>query len=338
MDIRTGIINNIVQSMQETLSEEQLQTLKNSLYIQLNNYEVHQRTTEIALVDDNSPDSMLRKYIATKRIEGIAESTLKRYADENGKLIHYLNKPLNEVTTFDIRFYLAMRKEQSITLGRSLSNRSLDGMRRCYKSFFTFLYNEELIPKNPTAALTQIKYEKTIKKPFSYTDMEKLKRSCFTIRDRAIVEFLYSTGCRISELVALNRNDIDFTNLNVVVFGKGKKERPVYITEVAAMYLKEYLDSRTDSDPCLFAKTRAPYTRISKNGIESMLKKLGEKAGVANVHPHRYRRTLATNMLDRGANIQDVASILGHEDLKTTQIYCFINQERVRTVHGKYIA
>ena len=168
------------------------------------------------------------------------------------------------------------------------------------------------------------------------TDMEKLKRSCKNLRDRALLEFLYSSGCRVSEVVNLNRSDIDFISSDAIVLGKGGKERIIYITEVAMLYLKEYLESRTDTNPCLFASLHAPYKRLSKNGIEVRLKKIGKIAGVENVHPHRYRRTLATNLLDRGANIQDVANVLGHQDIKTTQIYCYINQENVKISHRKY--
>lgn len=166
--------------------------------------------------------------------------------------------------------------------------------------------------------------------------MEKLRRACTNIRDLALLDFLYCTGCRVSEVARLNIDDVDLENMECTVLGKGNKERTVYLSEIAAMHLKEYLASREDMGEALFSGKGTE--RIGKNGIEVLLKRLGKKAGVANAHPHRYRRTLATNLLDRGMNIQDVAVILGHSDLKTTQVYCYISQKNVKTAYMKYAA
>lgn len=333
MDDRNTIINDVINSLQsQQLTTEQIEAIKNSLTINLNEYEIQKRETAVVPLE-NPSETLLKQFIATKRVEGKAMSTLKRYYYEISNMIHAIQKPVKDITTFDLRFYLASYQET-----HNISNRTLDGMRRCIKSFFTFLFNEGILQTNPSAALSQIRYEKQIKHPFSDTDLEKLKRSCENKRDRALVEFLYSTGCRVSEVVSLNRSSVDFSSNSVIILGKGNKQRVVYLTEVCAMYLQEYLQSRTDADECLFASTRAPYNRISKNGIEAILRRLGNAAGVSNVHPHRYRRTLATNLLDRGANIQNVAAILGHEDLKTTQIYCYISQQNVQTSHQRYVS
>lgn len=332
MDIRDTIINNVLQAVQPLLDSQQLQAVQDALCIQLGNYEVQERHTEIA-VTDNTPDAMLARYVATKRIEGKAESTIKRYRDICYMMMHTICKPLHEITTYDLRYYLAAYKEY-----RKVSNRTLDGIRRCFSSFFSWLSNEGAIGRNPCAALTQIKYTKVVKKPYSATEMERLKQACTSIRDLALIDFLYASGCRVSEVVRLNRTDINFQMQDAVVLGKGNKERKIYLTPVALMHLQDYLVTRTDTDPCLFASLRAPYKRLSKAGIERALKQLGERAGVTNVHPHRYRRTLATNLLDRGANIQDVAAVLGHADLKTTQIYCYISQNNVKASYSKYIA
>ena len=236
-----------------------------------------------------------------------------------------------EVSTYDIRFYLSYRRENS---GKKLGNRTLDGMRRCYSSFFSWLSAEGLIGRNPCAAIKQIKYRKEVKKPYSAAEMEKLRRACANKRDLALLDFLYCTGCRVSEVARLNIDDIDFENMECTVLGKGNKERTVYLSEVAAMNLGEYLASREDNNEALF--TGKGTERLGKNGIEVLLKRIGRKAGVINVHPHRYRRTLATNLLDRGMNIQDVAVILGHADLKTTQVYCYISQKNVKNAYSKY--
>ncbi len=332
MDVRNTIINAVSTAICNDLNSNQLQIVQDALTLQLNFYEIQKRTTDISVIDD-TPDSMLQRFIATKRIEGKSDATLRRYWDICYMMIHTICKPLYEITTYDLRYYLAAYKTQ-----RNVSNRTLDGMRRCFSSFFGWLSAEGLIGRNPCAALSQIKYAKTIKKPYSAPEMERLKQACTSIRDLALLEFLYASGCRVSEVVRLNRSDINFLTRDAIVLGKGNKERTIYLTPVALMHLSDYLNSRTDNNPALFASIKAPYNRLSKAGIETALKTIGKRAGVANVHPHRYRRTLATNLLDRGANIQDVAAILGHADLKTTQVYCYISQQNVQAAYRKYAA
>lgn len=330
MDIRISIIQAVTAALQDRVPPEVLTTVQDVLTLELNQYEVQERCTAIT-VTDNSAEGQLRKYIATKRVEGLSDSTLRRYHDANLALIRFVRKPLYEVTTYDLRFYLSYRRQQG-----GISNRTLDGMRRCYSSFFGWLSAEGLIGRNPCAALAQIKYRKQVKKPFSAVDLERIRQACDNIRDLALVDFLYSTGCRVSEVARLDIDDIDFDALECTVVGKGNKERIVYLSPVAAMHLREYISSRQDFSSALF--TGRGSRRIGKNGIEALLRRIGAVAGVENVHPHRFRRTLATNLLDRGMNIQDVAAILGHADLKTTQIYCYISQSNVRAAYQKYAA
>lgn len=329
MDIRTEILQKVVRELSGKVDGGAIEIVQDVLTIQLNAYEITERCTEVAVRDD-SAEGIFRKFVATKRVEGIAESTLKRYREVNLEMIRYLGKSLEEITTYDIRYYLSLRRQVG-----HVSNRTLDGMRRCYSSFFGWLADEGIIPKNPCAALAQIKYRKEVKKPYSASEMERIREACGSIRDLALVDFLYCTGCRVSEVFRLDISDVDFESLECVVLGKGNKERKVYLTDVAAMHLRQYLDSRKDACEALFA---GKGKRLGKNGIESLVKRLGKAAGVENAHPHRYRRTLATNLLDRGMNIQDVAAILGHADLKTTQIYCYISQTNVRTAYRRYAA
>lgn len=332
MDLRNTIINAVSSAVCTLLTPDQLQAVQDALALQLSAYEIQTRTTEVAVVD-TTPDGLLQKFIATKRIEGKSEATLRRYHDACYLMIHAIHRPMHEISTYDLRYYLAAYKSQ-----RGVSNRTLDGIRRCFSSFFNWLTSEGLIGRNPCAALAQIKYTKVIKKPYSAPEMERLKQACTSIRDLALLEFLYASGCRVSEVVRLNRSDINFLTRDAVVLGKGNKERTIYLTPVALMHLTNYLNTRTDNNPCLFASIKAPHKRLSKAGIETALKVIGQRAGVSNVHPHRYRRTLATNLLDRGATIQDVAAILGHADLKTTQVYCYINQQNVQAAYRKYAA
>lgn len=330
MDIRLEIIQKVTEQLKERVTADVLETVQDVLIVQLQEYELQERCTELSVVD-SSVEGLLKKFIATKRIEGIAESTLKRYADQNLKMLRFLNKPIYEISTYDLRFYLSFCRQQ----GR-VNNRSLDGMRRCYSSFFSWLSAEGLIGKNPCAGLAQIKYRKQVKKPYSAVELERIRSACDNNRDLALVDFLYSTGCRVSEVSHLDIGDVDFDSQECTVIGKGNKERVVYLSDVAAMHLQEYLQNRDDISEALFSGKGS--NRLSKNGIEAILKRIGLKAGVENVHPHRFRRTLATNLLDRGMNIQDVAAILGHADLKTTQIYCYISQKNVKIAFQKYAA
>lgn len=332
MDIREEIIQKVMQVLEGQVDGNIADTIYDILVMELNNYEVQERCTDVTTVDD-SARKMLKKFLATKKVEGIAKSTLIRYAEENRKLIEFLRKPLNEVTTYDIRFYLSYRREKAET---KVSNRTLDGLRRCYSSFFSWLSAEGLIGRNPCAAIKQIKYRKEVKKPYSAAELEKLRMACTNVRDLALLDFLYCTGCRVSEVARLNIDDVDFENMECTVLGKGNKERTVYLSEVASMNLENYISSREDGKEALFVGKGTE--RLGKNGIEVLLKRIGKKAEVSNVHPHRYRRTLATNLLDRGMNIQDVAVILGHADLKTTQVYCYISQKNVKTAYMRYVA
>lgn len=327
MDIREQFMNEILGELKSRVSGDVTLIVQDVLIEKLNNYEVTERCTELTVVN-NSSEIMMQKFIVAKYIEGLSDSTIKRYVDENRKMIFFLNKPINEISTFDIRFYLASRRKAGI------SNRTLDGMRRCYSSFFGWLYKEELIEKNPCLGLTQIKHKKQIKKPFSAIELEKIRMGCTSKRDLALVSFLYSTGCRVSEVSKLNVSDINFETQECVVLGKGNKERIVYLSDVALLHLQEYLKERNDSSESLFVGKGT--TRLGKTGIETILKKMEEKTGIDNIHPHRFRRTLATNLLDRGMNIQDVAEILGHSDLKTTQVYCYISKNNVKNAYRKY--
>lgn len=327
MDMREQVINNVMVELQDFVSEDVYNRVQDVLSVELNKYELTERCTDVTVVDDTG-ERMLKTFAVVKSLEGLSDNTIKRYIRENKMLLDYLNMPLEDITTNDIRVYIASRRKEDV------SNRTLDGMRRCYSTFFDWLHKEDVISKNPCNGLKQIKYKKEIKKPFSAVELEKIKMACSNIRDTALVHFLYSTGCRVTEISNLNISDINFETQECTVLGKGNKERTVYVSDVSMMYLKEYLSARKGSSESLF--TGKGTERLGKSGIEAILKRLEKKSGVPNVHPHRFRRTLATNLLDRGMSIQDVAEILGHADLKTTQIYCFISKENVKSSYKKY--
>lgn len=330
MDLRENFIKDILMKMTGLLDNEQMDKLEETLCLELNNYEIQKRCTEIIEIDER-PIALLNRFLATKRLEGRSENTVKQYHLHLYKLITTLSKDLNKVTTYDLRYYLSDYKHK-----RGVSNLSLDNMRRCISSFFSWLHNEGFITRNPTSALKRISYEKVVKKPYSQEEVERLKWACTNLRDLALVEFFYASGCRVSEVSNIDITDIDFSNRTVVVTGKGNKQRKVYITETCCLHLKNYLNERKDHNPALFVSNNAPHFRLQKNGIEASLRRLGSSTGITKVHPHRYRRTFATNMIDRGAHIQDVQKILGHEDIRTTEIYCFVSDTNIRHTYDKY--
>lgn len=268
---------------------------------------------------------LVRKFIATKKLEGKSERTLRRYQPELEKLVSFLDKKLFEVNPYDLRLYLSLYKEQ-----RKISNRTLENMRKTISTFFGWLHDEGLIGQNPARAVKQIKYDKIVRKPFSPVEREKLKNTCTSLRDLALTEFLYASGLRVSEVISLDRSSIDFVTRESTVIGKGGKERRFYLSEVCAEYLRQYLNSRTDNNAALFVSIKSPYKRLTKEGVEFIVKTLGKKAGISNVHPHRFRRTLATDLVRKGVPIQDVAQILGHSDLRTTQVYVALDQSTVK--------
>ena len=331
MDVRSKIVDQVLESLPE-LSADLREKIERTLLTSLQNYEVQERCTEVA-VHDNTNIGLVRKFIATKKLEGKSERTLPRYQPELEKLVYFLDKRLYEVSSYDLRLYLSLYKEQ-----RKISNRTLENMRKTISTFFGWLHDEGVITQNPARAVKQIKYDKIVRKPFSAVDREKLKNACCQLRDLALTEFLYASGLRVSEVISLDRSSIDFITREATVIGKGGKERRFYLSEVCAEYLRQYLNSRYDDNVALFVGTKSPYRRLTKEGVEYIVKDLGKKAGVSNVHPHRFRRTLATDLVRKGVPIQDVAQILGHSDLRTTQVYVALDQSTVKYHYSQAVA
>ena len=331
MDVRSKIVDQVLESLPE-LSADLREKIERTLLTSLQNYEVQERCTEVA-VHDNTNIGLVRKFIATKKLEGKSERTLRRYQPELEKLVYFLDKRLYEVSSYDLRLYLSLYKEQ-----RKISNRTLENMRKTISTFFGWLHDEGVITQNPARAVKQIKYDKIVRKPFSAVDREKLKNACCQLRDLALTEFLYASGLRVSEVISLDRSSIDFITREATVIGKGGKERRFYLSEVCAEYLRQYLNSRYDDNVALFVGTKSPYRRLTKEGVEYIVKDLGKKAGVSNVHPHRFRRTLATDLVRKGVPIQDVAQILGHSDLRTTQVYVALDQSTVKYHYSQAVA
>lgn len=273
----------------------------------------------------------LQEFLDVKALEGCSKATIENYKFNLNKFLLGVGKDPTEIATQDIRKYLADYKRE-----RGVSNTTLDNMRRVFQSFFTWMHREGYIIKDPCAAVNKIRADKIIKNPYSDEEMELMREAAKNLREKAIIEVLYSTGMRIGELEKLNKDDIDFVNGKAIVFGKGAKEREVYFNVKAQLALKKYLENRNDTNEALFVGLQSPYNRLKVSTYEKILRELGGRCGV-HCHPHRFRRTCATILLNKGMPIQEVSKVLGHAKLETTMIYCEIDQQSVATNHRKYM-
>ena len=274
---------------------------------------------------------MLKEFLLTKKIEGCTMTTIRSYHDTILKFIDWAPKDVRELTAKEIRSYLIEYQET-----HTISKRTLDGIRLTLSSFYRFLEDEELIPSNPVRKIHKIKAETKIKYPFTDEELEQIRRAALRLRDLAIIDLLYSSGIRISECVGLDIRDIDFVEREMIVFGKGEQERICYFNARTKIELLEYLKTRTDENTALFVTEKYPFKRLGRGGIRSMLKDIEHRTGIQNIHPHRFRRTLATNLLDKGMTIEQVQQILGHKKIETTLIYARVNQEATKSNHRRY--
>lgn len=276
-------------------------------------------------------NNYVKEFLATKELEGCTEATIRLYTFYLKKLFSCIPKSPLEITTQDIRHHLSSYKAET-----NVSNVTLDNMRRVYVSFFKWMHREGYITKDPMAAVQRIKADKVIKLPYTNEEIEALRENVRDDREEAVLEVLYSSGIRIGELVGLNIKDIDWNKGTAIVFGKGHKERVVYFSAHALAVLKRYLKTREDNNEALFVGKRYPYARLSESTHQKLLKELGDRAGV-HCHPHKFRRTCATNLLNKGMPVQEVSKILGHAELQTTMLYCSIDQTQVAADHRKYM-
>ena len=280
-----------------------------------------------------SNEEFMEMFLTAKKIEGCSERTIKYYRVTTIHLLNYLKEPIRKVTTETMRQYLV--DYQKIN---NCGKTTIDNIRRNISSFFSWLGEEDYILKSPMRRIHKIKTKKKVKNIISDEEIEKLRDSCDNIRDTAMVDLLYSTGIRVGELVRLNREDINFSERECVVFGKGDKERKVYFDAKAKIHLEKYLQSRTDTNPALFVTLDKPHDRLKISGVEIRLRQLGRKLKIEKVHPHKFRRTMATRAIDKGMPIEQVQKILGHSQIDTTMQYAIVNQNNVKASHRRYIA
>lgn len=316
---------NIINEMAEYLNIAQMKKLQEVLLRHLVNSEVEKSNV--------SNLEYLQMFIDAKRIEGCSDRTLGYYQVTVEHLLKNVDIEVRKMTTDDLRSYLA--EYQQIN---NCSKVTVDNIRRNLSSFFSWLEEEDYILKSPMRRIHKIKTKQQVKEIISDEMIEKMRDNCKTKRDLAIIDLLYSTGIRVGELVRLNVSDIDFEERECVVYGKGDKERRVYFDAKAKLHLQNYIKSRTDDNPALFVTLDAPYDRLKISGVEIRMRELGRSLSIPKIHPHKFRRTMATRAIDKGMPIEQVQKILGHSQIGTTMQYAIVNQNNVKASHRRYIA
>ncbi|MCU6728950.1 Tyrosine recombinase XerC [uncultured Ruminococcus sp.] len=329
--MKEQIILNITQEMLPYLDNAQLLQLRKVLEHTLWNVEINEKTETDCSAEMNNRE-LLSAFVNAKRIEGCSEKTLKYYQSTINKMLSDTDKHITHITTDDLREYLAEYQRAN-----SCSKGNIDNIRRILSSFFAWLEDEDYILKSPVRRIHKIKSAKTVKETYTDEALERMRDNCENLRDLAIIDMLASTGMRVGELVGLNIADVDFENRECVVFGKGSKERPVYFDARTKIHLRNYLETRTDENPALFVSLLKPNERLKISGVEIRLRNLGRMLGITKVHPHKFRRTLATRAIDKGMPIEQVQKLLGHSKIDTTMQYAMVDQNNVKISHRKYI-
>jgi len=326
--MKEKVIKEIEQKMASILNNEQKEKLKEVLLYTFYNIEVTSIKDE--LVEDTT--DYAKMFIAAKRIEGCSERTLNYYETTIKTMIDKLSKKVNSIETEDLRNYLSEYQAKN-----NCSKVTIDNVRRILSSFFAWLEDEDYIMKSPVRRIHKVKATQTVKETYTDEELEEMRDACVEIRDLAMVDFLASTGVRVGELVNLDRVDVDMQERSCVVLGKGGKQREVYFDARTKIHLQNYLNSRIDNNPALFVSLLRPYDRLKISGIEIRLRELGKRINIKKIHPHKFRRTMATKAIDKGMPIEQVQVLLGHRKIDTTLQYAMVNQNNVRNSHKKFI-
>ena len=326
--MKQHLITDIIQSMLPYLSNAQMEKLQEALQCSLSNYKIVESEYDKEISEPN----LVELFIAAKRVEGCSEKSLKYYESTIMALLDGIGKGVKYIGTEDIRTYLTdyQARKQS-------SKVTIDNIRRILSSFFSWLEDEDYILKSPVRRIHKVKTGTNIKETYTDESLELMRDNCTELRDLAIIDMLASTGMRVGEMVLLNREDIDFNERECVVFGKGDKERIVYFDARTKIHLQNYLNTRSDDNPALFVSLQKPYKRLQISGIEVRLRQYGKKLGITKVHPHKFRRTLATMAIDKGMPIEQLQQLLGHRRIDTTLQYAMVKQSNVKIAHRKYI-
>lgn len=332
--MKTEVISNITKDMEDSLTDYQLNKLKESLIINFEGVEFIIKTDELKRqeeLDENK--NMIDSFISSKQVEGCSGRTIKYYKEIIEKFVNNFDKSIKQISTNEIRNYLSNYKDNS-----SCGSTTIDNIRRVLSSFFSWLEDEDYIIKSPVRRIHKIKTAVVVKEVLTDENLERLRDECENIRDLSLIELLISTGMRVGELVNLNINSLNFEDRSCIVLGKGNKEREVYFDAKTKLHLKAYISKRNDSNDALFVSMREPHQRLSISGIELIIRTLGINSNINKVHPHKFRRTLATMAIDKGMPIEQVQKLLGHVKIETTMNYALVNQSNVKISHRRYIA
>lgn len=326
--MKQDLIKDVVQGMLPYLNNAQCERLQDVLRHTLADYEVVENKQQEPCLEQN----FVELFLSAKRIEGCSEKSLTYYKATIEAMLDELQKDIKHIVTDDIRRYLTDYQEN-----KKSSRVTIDNIRRILSSFFSWLEDEDYILKSPVRRIHKVKTGTNIKETYSDEALELMRDHCTELRDLAIIDMLASTGMRVGEMVLLNRNDIDFNERECIVFGKGSKERVVYFDARTKIHLQNYLESRTDDNPALFVSLKSPHERLKIGGVEVRLREYGKKLGLQKVHPHKFRRTLATMAIDKGMPIEQLQQLLGHRKIDTTLQYAMVKQSNVKMAHRKYI-
>lgn len=329
--MKEQLINEVMQGMLAYLDNSQLIELQKVL-----NQALHGMTvTESEVDEDKQTEDNQRLtdlFVASKRVEGCSEKTLKYYSNTIEMVLGTIRKDIRAIATDDLREYLTNYQAE-----KHSSKVTMDNIRRILSSFFSWLEDEDYIIKSPVRRIHKVKATVSIKEIYTDESLELMRDNCISIRDLALVDFLASTGMRVGELVLLNREDVNFQERECIVLGKGDKQRPVYFDARAKIHLQQYLDSRTDDNPALFVSLKSPFNRLQIGGVEVRIRELGQRLGIKKSHPHKFRRTLATTVIDKGMPIEQLQMLLGHARIDTTLMYAKVKQSNVKIAHRKYV-
>lgn len=326
------LMRDVVQGMLPFLDNAQLEELQ---------YVLRQALQGKTVVENDPMDDeqrgvenkrLIDLFIAAKRVEGCSEKSLKYYSVTILTMLQEVGKEIRHILTDDLRLYLTEYQAK-----RDSSKVTIDNIRRILSSFFSWLEDEDYILKSPVRRIHKVKTTASIKEIYTDEELELMRDNCESVRDLAIIDLLASTGMRVGEMVLLNREDIDFTERECIVLGKGDKERPVYFDARTKLHLRQYLDERCDENPALFVSLKAPYNRLNIGGVEVRIREMGQKLGIKKTHPHKFRRTLATTAIDKGMPIEQVQRLLGHQRIDTTMMYAQVKQNNVKIAHRKYV-
>lgn len=332
--MKTEVISNITKDMEDSLTDYQLNKLKESLIINFEGVEFIIKTDELKHqeeLDENK--KMIDSFISSKQVEGCSGRTVKYYKEIIEKFVNNFDKGIKQISTNEIRNYLSNYKENS-----SCGSTTIDNIRRVLSSFFSWLEDEDYIIKSPVRRIHKIKTALVVKEVLTDENLERLRDECENIRDLSLIELLISTGMRVGELVNLNITSLNFEERSCIVLGKGNKEREVYFDAKTKLHLKEYISKRNDTNNALFVSMREPHQRLSISGIELIIRTLGINSNINKVHPHKFRRTLATMAIDKGMPVEQVQKLLGHVKIETTMHYALVNQNNVKISHRRFIA